>query len=204
MPSNEELLRKIDTNSLAGGGLLSSEQSKKFFQMTFDATEFSKLHRKEQRRAKTGEIDKISIGGRLLRKKVENVDDNYRAGITTGKVEYSTVPVRLPWELTEETLRENIEGESFEDTVMKMMTTQVGVDLEDLHFNGDTSSADDFLKINDGWVKQAKAGTHVLNLTADAKYNKTKRHHHKIMPAKKRPHGKEGSRHGNLYKMRMY
>lgn len=172
--SNAELLEKIDTGTLAGGGLLNPEQSKEFLRMTFQATPFSQLHRKETKVAKTGEIDKIAIGGRLLRKKTEGTDDNYRAGIATSKVSYSTVAVRLPWEITEETIRQNIEGESFEDTVMTMMTTQLGIDLEDLHFNGDTASTDPFISINDGWLKQIRtgAGAHVVDCTADTGFGK--------------------------------
>ena len=103
--SNKELLEKIDTGSLSGGGLLNPEQSREFLRMTFEATPLSQLIRREQRRVKTGEIDKIAIGGRLLRKKIEDTDDNYRAGIATSKVSYSCVAVRLPWEVTEEALR---------------------------------------------------------------------------------------------------
>lgn len=172
--SNAELIEKINTGDLASGGALTPEQSKKFFVMTFEATPFSKLHRKEQRKAKQGELDKIAIGGRLLRKKVEDTDDNYRAGVSHGKIEYSTVAVRLPWELTEETLRENIEGEDYEDLVMGMMTKQVGIDLEDLHFNGDTTSADPFLNINNGWLKLiSNAASHIVDCSLDAKFNKS-------------------------------
>ena len=172
--SNKELLEKIDTGSLAGGGLLNPEQAKEFFEMTFEATEFSKLHRNEQKTATTGELDKIAIGGRLLRKKTEGVDDNYRAGISTSKIEYSTVPVRLPWDISEDTLRKNIEREAFEDRVIRMMTTQTGIDAEDLHFNGDTSSSDPFLSINDGWIKQIKTGTgsHVVDCSGDSAFGK--------------------------------
>lgn len=172
--SNEEMFEKMDTGTLSGGGLLNPEQARTFFKMTFESTPFSKLHRKEQRKVKTGEIDKIGIGRRLLRRKTEGVDDNYRAAVTTGKIEYATVPVRLPWELTEEVFLENIEGENFEDLVMSMMTTQTGIDLEDLHFNGDTTSSDPFISLNDGWIKIIKnaVGAHVLDCTADSKFNK--------------------------------
>jgi len=172
--SNADLLQKIDTASLAGGGLLNPEQAREFLRMTFEATPFSQLHRKEIRTAKTGEVDKIAIGGRLIRKKIENTDDGYRAGIATSKVQYSTVPIRLPWEITEETIRQNIEGERFEDTVMQMMTTQLGIDLEDLHFNGDTASADPFIQINDGWLKQVRTGTgaHVVDCAGDTGFGK--------------------------------
>ena len=48
------------------------------------------------------------------------------------------------------------------------MTRQVGIDQEDLCLNGDTAtdSSDpdyDFLKLNDGWVKQIATGGHVVD-----------------------------------------
>lgn len=171
MPTNtKELIRKaaIQTGSLSGGGLLSPKQARKFIQQTFDATNLGGLVRHEMRSSKTGEIDKIGIARRIVRKKTENVDDGYRAGVNTSKIEYATTAVRLPWEITEETLRENIEGESFESIVTNLMTSQLGVDMEDLYLNGDTSTAAtdpdyDFLKINDGWLKQLSNGSHVID-----------------------------------------
>lgn len=171
---NDEIIRKaaIDTASISHG-LLNPEQARKFIQQTFDATNLGGLVRHEMRTAKTGEIDKIGIGRRILRKKVENTDDGYRAGVKTAQIEYSTTAVRLPWEITEETLRENIEGQSFEAIVTNLMTTQLGVDLEDLYLNGDeaTDSGDpdyDFLKINDGWIKQISNGGHVYDAASES------------------------------------
>lgn len=166
---NMALINKaaISTGSLAHG-LLNPEQARKFIQQTFEATNLSPLVRHEMRTAKTGEIDKIGIKGRILRKKTENVDDGYRADVETGSIDYATTAVRLPWEITEETLRENIEGQNFETVVTDLMTKQLGVDLEDLYLNSDTEtlSSDpdyDFLKINDGWIKQVKSNGHNIN-----------------------------------------
>ena len=124
------------------------------------------------RTAKTGEVDKIGIGRRILRKKTENTDDGYRADVQTSQIEYATTAVRLPWEITEETLRENIEGQNFEQIVTNLMTTQLGIDLEDLYLNGDedtaTSDPDhDFLYINDGWIKQISNGGHVYDASSE-------------------------------------
>jgi hypothetical protein len=76
----------------------------------------------------------------------------------------------LPWEITEETLRENIEGQGLESTITTLMTTQLGIDLEDLYLNGDEAVAGgnvdhDFLYINDGWIKQVSNGGHVYDAT---------------------------------------
>ena len=174
MPTNNKIIAKagdpIQTAALSSG-LLNPEQARKFIQQTFDATNLGGLIRHEMRRAKSGEIDKIGIASRILRKKVENTDDGYRAGVQTSQIEYSTTAVRLPWEITEETLRENIEGQQLEAIITNLMTTQLGVDLEDLYLNGDEatdSGADDydFLKINDGWIKQIKNGGHVYDASS--------------------------------------
>lgn len=167
MKTNRQIVK--DAALTTGGvtaGLLGPEQAKTFIQHTFDATPLSPLVRTEIRRAKTGEIDKIGINPRILRAKTENTDDNYRAKPTFGKLVYATKAIRLPWEITEETLRENIEGQGLEGIVERLMTTQLGVDVEDLCLNGDEATPEtdpdyDFLKINDGWVKQLGAGAHV-------------------------------------------
>lgn len=172
MKNNKQIVKDtITTTGLQSGGYLSPEQASKFLQQTFEATVLGGLVRHEKRRAKTGEIDKIGIGTRLLRAKVENVDDGYRASVEHGKLEYACKAVRLPWEITEETLRENIEGQNYEKIVTDLMTRQVGIDLEDLYLNGDEatlSTADDydFLKLNTGWIKQLTTSAHVEDRTS--------------------------------------
>lgn len=217
MLRNSEIIRKaaIETSTLSSGGLLNPEQSRKFIRQTFEVSNLSPLVRHEMRMARTGEIDKIGIASRILRKKTENLDDGYRAGVKTSQIEYATTAVRIPWEITEETLRENIEGQSFEQAVTDLMTAQLGVDLEDIYLNGDenmskipmfsitdtyakgdevvydgkiykftaahaagtwtgtdaeesgTQGDADFLKINDGWIKQIKNGGHVYDASGE-------------------------------------
>lgn len=175
MNNNRTTIKKastIETGTLTSG-LLNPEQARKFIQQTFEVTNLSGLVRHVMRTAKKGEVDKIGIASRILRKKTENTDDGNRADVSTDQIEYSTTAVRLPWEITEETLRENIEGENFEKIVTDLMTTQLGVDLEDLYLNGDEDTAEDdedydFLKINDGWIKQIKNGGHVYDASAES------------------------------------
>ena len=161
------------TTSVVTSGLLQPYQAKKFLRQTFDATPLMGAIRHETRTERKGEIDKIGVGRRLLRRKVENTDDGYRAKPNFGSIEYSCNPVRLPWEITEDTLRENIEGEDLETTITNLMTTQIGVDSEDLIINGDeaTSSENpdyDFLKLDDGVIKQVPTGGHILDVTGSS------------------------------------
>lgn len=181
--------RTITTGGLQAGGILRPEQAQKFLQQTYDATPLGNLVRHEIRRSKTGEVDKIGIGSRLLRKKTENNDDGYRAGVEHEKLEYATKAVRLPWEITEETFRENIERQNYERLVTDLMAGQVGRDLEDLYLNGDEDISEtydtgekdasnnaimaatpdyDFLKIDNGWIKQIKEGGHVVDRSSNA------------------------------------
>ena len=172
MKTNNAIIRKSTlTTDGVTAGLLNPEQSRKFLRQAFDATPLGQLVRHEMRTAKTGEIDKIGIASRILRKKTENTDDNYRAKPDFSKIEYATTAVRLPWEITEETLRENIEGQGLEATITDLMTRQLGVDLEDIYLNGDEAIPDtdgdyDFLKINNGWIKQILQGGHVEDRTS--------------------------------------
>lgn len=161
------------TTSVVTSGLLQPYQAKKFLRQTFDATPLMGAIRHETRTERKGEIDKIGVGRRLLRRKVENTDDGYRAKPNFGSIEYSCNPVRLPWEITEDTLRGNIEGEDLETTITNLMTTQIGVDSEDLIINGDeaTSSENpdyDFLKLDDGVIKQVSTGGHILDVTGSS------------------------------------
>ena len=169
MPTNRQIINKaaITTGSVAHG-LLNPEQARKFIQQTFEATNLGPLVRHVMRNAKAGEIDKIGIASRIVRGKTENQDDGYRAGVNTSVIEYACKAVRLPWEITEETLRENIEGPQMEEIITNLMTSQLGVDMEDLYLNSDTATPAedpdyDFLKLNDGWIKQIMEGGHVYD-----------------------------------------
>lgn len=178
--TNEQVIERaaVTTGSLKNGGLLNPEQARKFIQQTFDSTDLTKLVRHEMRTSRTGEIDKIGVARRIVREKTEATDDGYRAGVETGQIKYATTAVRLPWEISEETLRENIEGQNLENIITNLMTTQLGVDMEDLYLNGDEDTPAttgenptpdyDFLKINDGWVKQIKANGHVYDASKDS------------------------------------
>lgn len=172
MNTNKAIVNKAGaiTTSVVSSGLLQPYQAKKFLQQTFDATPLMQAIRHEVRTEKSGEIDKIGIGKRKLRGKMENVDDGYRAGVEFGSIKYETTAVRLPWEITEETIRQNIEGENLENVITNLMTKQVGVDSEDLLINGDENVSKDnpdydFLKLNTGIKKMIQDGGHVVDVS---------------------------------------
>lgn len=172
--SNRQIINAagtVTTGDLRSGGYMAPEQAKRFILRTFEATPLLGKVRHVMKTAKAGEIDKIGIASRIIRAKTENVDDGYRAKPEHSKLTYAATDVRVPWEITEETLRENIEGQNYETIVERLMTQQIGVDSEDLYLNADTDTSPDdpdydFLKLNDGWVKQIRNGGHVLDRTS--------------------------------------
>lgn len=176
MNENQAIIQKAAqtiTTDVVTSGLLQPYQAKKFLTQTFEATPLIGAVRHEIRRERSGQIDKIGIGKRLLRKKVENKDDGYRAAPFFGQIEYQTVPVKLPWEISEETLRENIEGENLDSKITNLMTTQIGVDTEDLMINGDegiskTDPDYDFLSLNTGVKKLITTGGHIIDVNGSA------------------------------------
>ena len=85
----------IQTSSITNG-LLNPEQARKFIQQTFEATNLGPMVRHVMRSAKSGEIDKIGIASRILRGKVENTDDGYRAGVKTNVIEYACLLYTSP------------------------------------------------------------------------------------------------------------
>jgi hypothetical protein len=165
--TTEELLEKVlNTTQIGagGGGLLNAKQADAFIDYMWDSTAWVKTVRKVKMRERTQDIDKISVGQRLARKATEGVDDGVNVDPSFTKISMTTVKIRLDWELTTESLEDNIEGEALEDHVARMMATQLGNDLEDLYINGDTTSSDALLMCLDGFIKRAlAAGSHALS-----------------------------------------
>lgn len=149
-------------------GMLNPEQSQKFMQMVFDDSSFLGELRHEMRGATKGTIEKLGIGRRMLRKKIEGnapLDGDLAEPILSA-VPYSTTDMVLGAEISEKFIRENIEREGFEQVFMGMIAEQVRVDLLDLVFNGDTGYTGNdsaFLTIMDGAIKGLETDSHILD-----------------------------------------
>lgn len=162
----EELLQKVlNTTAVgaAGGGILKPAQADRFIDYMWDETALTSMVRRKKMNNPTEELDKIAVGRRLARKASEGVDNGQNVDPTFAKISMTTVKLRLDWELTTESLEDNIEGEQLEDHVARLMATQLGNDLEDLFINGDTASADPLISALDGFVKRFLAGAHVVS-----------------------------------------
>jgi hypothetical protein len=159
----EKVIRTTEVGA-GGGGLLNAEQSDRFIDYMFDSTVLTRECRRHVMRADTADIDKVGVGKRLVRVATEAVDTGENAAATFTKVSLTTKKLRLDWELSSESLEDNIEGAELEDHIARLMANAFGNDVEDIAINGDTASSDLTLKAFDGWYKKALAGAHVVDL----------------------------------------
>jgi hypothetical protein len=163
MATQEEILAKADevttgVVSAASGGLLKPEQSNRFIDFVVDQSNLMRNARVVRMRTPSMEIDKVSVGTRLMSKATEATNDGANAAVTFSKVSLTSVKLRLDWELSTESLEDNIEGASLEDHLAQIMAGQTANDMDDLLINGNTSSSNGLLKALDGYVKLALGG----------------------------------------------
>lgn len=173
MASQEEILSKADevTTGVVGndsGGLLKPAQSNRFLDFVIDQSVLMQNARVVRMRTPQMEIDKVSVGTRLLSKATEATDDGANAAVTFSKVSLSTVKLRLDWAVSTESLEDNIEGASLEDHIAQVMARQTANDLDDLFINGNTSSSNGLIKALDGFIKLAKTSGRTVDEAGNA------------------------------------
>ena len=135
------------------GGILAPEQARRFIDYVWDATVLAKDGRRVTMRANTMEIEKVNVGERVIRAAAQGSPNYTNAGATFSKVELTTKKIRLDWEVSTESLEDNIEGGALEDHLVRLMTNAFANDIEDLAINGDGATGD-FLSIMDGFVNR--------------------------------------------------
>lgn len=168
------------TDSLASSGRLNPEQADAFIDLVIDVTSISSEVRTVRFRSDEKDIDKINVGRRVALPKAEATASRVRRGIKTSKITLKPENIVVPFEISSDFRAENLEGESVEDTIIRMMATQLANDLEELYLDGnrigpaafedeiyddgDSTKVvlDDYLKLQDGWLKRAADG-HVVD-----------------------------------------
>ena len=137
------------------GGILLPEQARRFIDYVWDATVLAKDGRRVTMRANTMEIEKVNVGERVIRAAAQASNDYTNTGATFTKVELTTKKIRLDWEVSTESLEDNIEGGALEDHLVRLMTNAFANDIEDLAINGDGTTPS-FLSIMEGFVHKVK------------------------------------------------
>lgn len=174
----QELVEKsiISTSDLATAGKLNPEQANKFTDFVIDITQLGGNVRVVRFRPETLNIDKIGVGQRVTVPKVEAQAPTIRRGVTTSQVNLTPVELMTPFEISDNFVEINLEGDSVEDAVVRMMATQTANDMEELMINGYTEGParlesdmldgglatqyvkDSYIALFNGWLRLADSG----------------------------------------------
>lgn len=145
-------------NSNDAGGVLNPEQSRQFIDYIFDEMVLANDGRRVTMRGNTMELDKVRVGSRLVAKATQAEDTGSNSAPAFTKVELTTTKFRLDYEISTESLEDNIEGQNLEDHIVRLMATQFGNDLEDIAINGRPATSGNGTYDNTlaGFVRQVK------------------------------------------------
>lgn len=183
--TNEELIKQavetiqkslISSTDLASAGAMNPEQVDRFVDYVIDVTELKNNIRVVKFRPESMYIDKIGVGRRVSMLATEASSPSMRRGVNTSRITLTPVEVMTPFEISYNFLEINIEGESVEQHIVRMMSTQTANDLEEQMINGDTLGharleddlkdsgstteyiKDSFIAAYDGWLRLADNG----------------------------------------------
>lgn len=170
----------MDNNEVLGGGTtavimkdlnvpMPAAPSEQFLRDTIvNATTLAKLP-VQYKKAPAGNIDALAVGRRKLRLAGANDTPDGTGSISSRQIPYAVKKVKWDEWLQNDDVFYNMSarGEDVESTIVAMIQKQFGVDLQDLIFNGDTTSGDTFLNIVDGFVKRMKVSTNKTDLTTN-------------------------------------
>lgn len=148
---------------LNNGGRLNVEQSNRFIDMVVDQPTILNELRVVRMNSPQRKIEEIGFGQRVLVPATEGTDpgeSNYKAP-TTRTITLTVTEMMAVIKITDDTLENNIEGDSLEAHTMRLLSERTSLDLEDIIVNGDTTSADTFLAQFNGL--RAQITTHTVD-----------------------------------------
>ncbi len=137
---NREFLKRAEimVGDIAAVGKLSVEQTNKFIDYIFDLSVWKGLCRQVRFASDQYYINKIGIGNRVAWPAQEGVDPGFRRGVSTSRVTLTPKDIVVPFEISDRFVRYNIEGDSVENHVIRMMATQLANDIDILFTDGNT------------------------------------------------------------------
>lgn len=183
--TNEELIKQavetlqkslITTTDLATAGAMNPEQVDRFVDYVIDVTSLKNNVRVVKFNPQSMNIDKIGVGQRVSMLATEASSPSLRRGVSTSRITLTPVEVMTPFEISYNFIEINIEGQSVEEHIVRMMATQTANDLEEQMINGDTLGharleddlrdsgsttqyiRDSFIGAYNGWLRLADAG----------------------------------------------
>lgn len=168
--TNQEIMELIEkaaiTTSVAT--TVSSEDAKEFIDMSKDQIGILQQLRVETAIVTGRKLDTIELGEPVTHEDTENTDPEAGEVIAPTVTEKELTPhgVRLDYDITFDTIRENIEGQNINQTLNQLFSKRHGKDAVMMAFRGDTTLADTTrtnkaLRVFDGFNEQAKDSSDV-------------------------------------------
>ena len=157
---NRTILEKADlalADLTAGGGILKPAQAQKFMRLLIKQSVLMQQATVVPMASPKQQISKIKFGSRVLRpgQEATPLGASDRAKPDLSQVELDAKLFKAEVRLSDEVLEDSIERGELRQTIMEMMAEAISRDMEDVLINGDTLSADPFLAVMDGVLKQA-------------------------------------------------
>jgi len=172
MPTRNENLARADlaiADLNTNGGLLLPEQANAFIDLILDEPTVLPQARVVRMGAPEVKINRIGFGSRILRaartagsELDAGGNDRYvraadRAKPVSSQIQLTSSEVIAEVRIPYEALEDNIEGQSLEAHIMRLIAQQAALDLEEFALWADTASADAYLALQNGWLKRATA-----------------------------------------------
>lgn len=171
MASNQELIQRADlaiADLNTNGGLLSPEQTETFLDIVQEQPTILKQVRSVRLGAPERKINKIGFTSRIMKAAPQGsppymaddgTNDRYllaadRSKPVTSQLSISTKEMIAEVHIPYEALEDNIEGQSFEQHVMRLIAERAAIDFEEFALFADTASGDAYLALQDGWLKR--------------------------------------------------
>lgn len=164
-PSSSQTLENMDVvqkanlvlADLTTAGKLNPEQSKEFIKTAIIGSKFLGMATVQPMNGPSREINKIRFESRILQAGKGGTALAAAANVkpTLSKTTLTTVLAKGTVRVEDEVFDDNVEQEALRSTIMGLIAEKVGADLEELALIGDTASADPFIALLDGLIKQA-------------------------------------------------
>jgi len=148
----------------AGGGILLPAQAQKFMRLLVKQSALMQTTTVVPMPAPKYQVSKIRFGSRILRPGQEGIalTQAERAKPDLSFLELDAQLFKAEVQLSDEVLEDNIERGELRQTILEMIAEAAGRDMEELVINGDTTSADPFLAVLDGVLRQSVS--HVVDV----------------------------------------
>ena len=172
--SNQTLIQKADlalSDLQSDGGYLTDQQADAFIRLAIKESVLLPKIAVTPMKGPNEEKDKIRFSGRVLKPKGagQALATNQRSKPDLGKYRLVAKEYAAEVHLDDSTLEDQIERGAFQRTVQESLAAAVSRDMEYAAVQGDTTSGDALLAVQDGFIKLATAN---ITNAASAKLTK--------------------------------